>query len=204
MLPTVAHLLERFSATHCIAIDIPIGLPDAGSRTCDVQVRKLIRPRGSSVFPAPVRGILRVRSFAEANQKSREISGKGFTKQAFAILPKLAEVDAALRGDPALRDIVFEVHPEFCFRVWGDAPMLHPKRSDEGARDRAALIESVWPGAIERCARDLAKVGGWRDDDLIDAFAALWTAQRIVQGTAIQVPEAPERDSAGLPMRMMA
>ena len=82
--------------------------------------------------------------------------------------------------------------------------MLHPKRSDEGARGRAALIERVWPGAIERCSRDLAKVGGWQDDDLIDAFAALWTAQRIVQGTAIQVPEIPEVDSAGLPMRMMA
>ena len=204
VVPDFARLLERFASAKSIAIDIPIGLPDAGSRTCDVQARKLIKPRGSSVFPAPVRGILRVRSYAEANQKSREISGKGFTKQAFAILPKISEVDAALRGDPALSDVVFEVHPEFCFRVWGDAPMQHPKKSVEGARDRAALIESVWPGAVERCSRDLANAGGWQEDDLIDAFAALWTAQRIVRGTAVQVPETPEFDSAGIPMRILA
>jgi predicted RNase H-like nuclease len=32
-----------------VAIDIPIGLPDEGSRRCDLEARKLIGPRRSSV-----------------------------------------------------------------------------------------------------------------------------------------------------------
>jgi predicted RNase H-like nuclease len=204
VVPDFASLLERFSAANCIAVDIPIGLPDTGARACDVEARERIRPRSSSVFPAPIRGILRARSYEEANQKSREISGKGFTKQAFAILPKIAEVDAALRGDAELRNIVFEVHPELCFRTWAGKPVMHPKKSHEGAQLRAALIEQVWPGAIDRCSHDLAKVGGWQNDDLIDAFAALWTARRILAGTAIHVPAVPEVDAVGLQMRMMA
>ena len=204
VVPDITRLVALFPATQCIAIDIPIGLPDTGSRACDVGVRGLIKPRGSSVFPAPIRGILSAHSYEKANAKSREISGKGLTKQAFAILPKIAEVDTVMRSDPKLRNIVFEVHPEFCFRLWADAPMLHPKRSSEGARHRASLIERVWPGAIERCSQYLASVGGWQRDDLIDAFAALWTAQRIVRGTAFQVPATPEFDSAGLPMRILA
>jgi predicted RNase H-like nuclease len=38
-----------------IVIDIPIGLLQSGSRTCDQEARKVLGfPRRSSVFPAPV------------------------------------------------------------------------------------------------------------------------------------------------------
>ena len=43
-----------------IAIDIPIGLTDAGQRECDTQARKLLKkPRSNSVFPAPIRPALK-------------------------------------------------------------------------------------------------------------------------------------------------
>lgn len=203
--PNFAHLLELFSSAVCIAIDIPIGLPDQGPRACDVEARALIKPRSSSVFPVPIRGVLRARSYAEAAEEHRALdNGRSLSKQAFAILPQIVEVDAALRGDPELRAIVYEVHPELCFRVWAGKPMLYPKRTKKGESDRTRLIEAVWPGALARCAGALAKVGGWQDDDLIDAFAALWTARRIVAGTALSVPSIPEMDSSGLPMRMLA
>jgi predicted RNase H-like nuclease len=39
-----------------VVIDILIGLPDRGSRACDVEARALLgKPRSSSVFPAPIR-----------------------------------------------------------------------------------------------------------------------------------------------------
>ena len=41
-----------------VAVDIPIGLPDAGPRRCDQLARARLGPRGSSVFPAPVRAAL--------------------------------------------------------------------------------------------------------------------------------------------------
>jgi predicted RNase H-like nuclease len=41
-----------------IGVDIPIGLPGKGSRACDLEARRRLgRPRGSSVFPAPVPGV---------------------------------------------------------------------------------------------------------------------------------------------------
>ena len=38
-----------------LAIDIPIGIPEAGARPADREARALLGPRRNSVFPAPVR-----------------------------------------------------------------------------------------------------------------------------------------------------
>lgn len=53
-------------------------------------------------------------------------------------------------------------------------------------------------------ARLGVKKDRWETDDLLDAFAALWTALRIVDGTALEIPTVPERDELGIPMRMFA
>src|SRR5437870_3658001 len=47
-----------------VGIDIPIGLPDAGPRACDVEARRRLGPRRSSVFPAPRRALLPCRDWA--------------------------------------------------------------------------------------------------------------------------------------------
>jgi len=39
-------------------------------------------------------------------------------------------------------------------------------------------------------------------DDIADAFAALWSAERLLAGTAQRLPEAPVHDSYGLPMHI--
>ena len=76
-----------------VAIDIPIGLPDEGSRRCDLEARKLIGPRRSSVFPAPFRSVLGALTYEDAAARCRAVSGKSLSLQAFGILPKIAEVD---------------------------------------------------------------------------------------------------------------
>src|SRR5215469_13251124 len=70
----VASLSEIFKSApdfDLIAIDIPIGLLDTyrlGGRICDCEARRALgSPRGSSVFPAPVRGVLVARSPEEAS-----------------------------------------------------------------------------------------------------------------------------------------
>jgi predicted RNase H-like nuclease len=55
--PTIGELIEHF-AQDTIAIDIPIGLTDAGSREIDVMTRGLLGASRSSVFPAPIRPVL--------------------------------------------------------------------------------------------------------------------------------------------------
>ena len=185
-------------------IDIPIGLPDSEARRCDLEARRLLGPRASSVFPAPVRATLAHAEYSSACDASAAACGKRLSKQAFAILPKIAEVDAALRADPEQAARVFEVHPEVCFAVWnGRQPMRYPKASGFGFAERLALVEATFPGAAERARGQFARTEV-SDDDILDALAALWTARRIERNVAIRVPESEVRDRAGLPMVMWA
>jgi predicted RNase H-like nuclease len=110
-------VLERVAAgaLDAVAVDIPIGLPAAGSRRCDTEARRLIGPRRSSVFPAPARGLLGARSWAEA---------AGISRQTYGILAKVAEVDAAV--SPAAQDRVVEAHPEVSFTHLAGRPLHHP------------------------------------------------------------------------------
>ena len=41
-------------------------------------------------------------------------------------------------------------------------------------------------------------------DDLMDAFAALWTAERVIGGNALVVPANPPVDEFGLRMEILA
>lgn len=187
------------------AIDIPIGLPRGGARACDLEARKLIGPRASSVFPAPVRAALASSSYEEACVLSHGACGRKMSKQAFAILPKIRDVDAVLRRRPALLESVFEVHPEVSFCVMnGHMPMEHPKRSGFGFAGRLRLLEGHFPGAADRIRGAVARREAG-DDDILDALAVLWTACRIFRGAAMRLPGArEERDEHDLPMQMLA
>ena len=198
-----AALLAAMPKVEIIAIDIPIGLPEQGKRDCDVAARfHLGRPRASSVFSTPVLGILHEEKYSVANLKHRDIDGRGLSRQAFAILPKIREVNVRLQPNPALQQRVREVHPEVCFAFWNwGVPMPHRKASPEGRDERERLIDAEWPGqrlAILDCLQ-----GSFEYDDLNDAFAALWTARRVAQGTARVLGSQPI-DKYGLRMEMWA
>jgi predicted RNase H-like nuclease len=187
-----------------IAIDIPIGLTECGARDCDVRARKHLGPkRGTSVFPAPIRPALHASSYKEAKATSRAVQNKGISKQAWAIYRKVRQIDDALRGSSDLRARVFEVHPEVTFSAWSGAPIIPPKRTAAGHAIRRVLIEdSFGPLAFESARASVARREA-ANDDIADAFAALWTARRIVTGNARSLPDTPPFDSSGLPMRMM-
>lgn len=119
----VRALADIFDGTQfdIVAVDVPIGLLDAyeiGGRVCDREARKLLgRPRGSSVFAAPVRAVLQANSWDEGCKLSRASSccGKAISKQTYAIVDKIREVDKLMQARPDLRRVVREVHPEVCF-----------------------------------------------------------------------------------------
>jgi predicted RNase H-like nuclease len=205
-----AHVFHTFSDlttaldAAVIAIDIPIGLTDRGPRQCDLDARRHLGPkRGTSVFPAPVRSALSAWTYAEANAASIAAQKKGIPKQAWAIYPKIRQVDEALHADPALRDRVFEVHPELTFSTWSGAPIIPPKRRREGHAIRRNLIDNHFGPLAFESARNQVQPRHASNDDIADAFAALWTAQRIVKGNSKTMPVDPPLDSAGLPMRMV-
>jgi predicted RNase H-like nuclease len=196
-------LLHDLSRGSLIAVDVPIGLADRGARPCDVDARRCLGSgRGSSVFPAPLRCVLSASSYEEACRRCAAVDGKRMSRQAFGLVVKVREVDALMSEAPALQSRVRECHPEVSFRAWAARPLRHGKKTRSGQAERAALIDAEWPGERGRLATLLGR-GGFRLDDLHDAFAALWTARRIRDGVARTLPSCPQRDGRGLAMEIV-
>lgn len=188
-----------------VAVDIPIGLPARGARTCDVEARGFLGvPRGSSVFPAPVRACLASGSYETVAARHRRADGRGLSKQAFHLLPKIRQLDEYLLEHPRDLARIHEVHPEVSFATWNEGRALqHGKAEAAGLVEREQLIDAIWIGERERLWA-LVRGSGCRRDDLNDAFAALWTAVRIARGTARRLPQALETDERGLRMEIVA
>lgn len=186
-----------------VAIDIPIGLTDSGARECDVQARRMLKPRGSCVFPAPIRSALQAPDRGSAHAISVSVQGKGVPAQAFGIYPKVREVDELLQARAELRDVFFEVHPELSFWAWNEGQVvLHPKKSALGFMHRLGLVQEVFGEKAFDSPRAMFTRKRVSDDDILDAYAALWTATRIREGRANQCPGEIVLDSKGLPMVM--
>jgi predicted RNase H-like nuclease len=183
-----------------LVIDIPIGLPERGSRSCDTLARRVLRPRGSSVFPAPIRPTLNASTHEEACRISESIEGKRCSLQAFGIYSMIAMVDR--RMSPEVQQRVRVGHPELSFaHMNGGAGLAYAKGKHEGQQRRIDLLEPHFPelrGHIAGLRQRRATI------DLLDAFAMLWTARRVMKGEALTIPEHPEYDSRGLWMEMVA
>lgn len=196
--------LASESGADLIALDVPIGLPDRGARDCDTVARRLLgRPRGSSVFPAPIRPVLEATCHADACAIRETVEGRRMSIQAWAILPKIVEVDHAMRASAILRARVREVHPEVCFLHLSGRPMAYAKKSRLGREERLNLLRPEFGLAVEVALADRRRLG-CAPDDIIDAFVGLWTARRVWAGQAMTLPSHPPRDRYGLPMEMVA
>jgi predicted RNase H-like nuclease len=186
-----------------VAIDIPIGLPDSGSRTCDRIARKMLARRGCCVFPAPIRAVLPCGSQADASAVRRRLEGKGMSAQSWGIVPKIQELDLLLTANPSLQERVREVHPEICFMMWNrGVPILERKKSPAGKAARGALVAARFGDHAFDHVRSRHPRADVSDDDINDAFAALWTAERMANGEAVAIPEQTQRDVAGLRMKI--
>ena len=164
-----------------IAVDMPIGLPASGRRSCDSEARRLLGPRRSSVFPVPTRDALAATAFADV---------RGLSIQGWHLVPKIREVDACWESR------VVEASPELSLAVVSGAPMAHNKRTPEGRAERLAVLEDAFPGVVTRAP-------GAAVHDVLDAHACLLTARRIATGTAIELGDGT-LDVLGRPMRVYA
>jgi predicted RNase H-like nuclease len=200
-----ADLFDRTVSCDVVAIDIPIGVPSAGARLCDEQARRLLRaPRAGSVFPCPVRPALHARSYGEAATVSVAAHGRSLSKQAFAILGRIRDIDDELRARPEWSSRLREVHPELCFYFWnGERSMRHSKRTKAGAAERHRLVLSYF-GPVFDAIRQQVPARWAADDDMLDALAALWSAERVAANVAVRVPTSVQRDALGLSMEMVA
>jgi predicted RNase H-like nuclease len=176
-----------------VGVDMPIGLSDDGARACDVAARKLLGRAGSSVFPAPLRPLLRAADYADACEVSRAVWGRAPSRQAWNLLPAIRDLDDALGEPPDPR--VFEVHPELSFRALSDG-VRDPKVSARGLVQRLAALRQVMDvdDALAAAPPRVPAV------DALDACAAAWSARRILVGTAAGVGDGI--DARGRAMRI--
>ncbi len=198
VVPDFATLLALTSTCDAVAVDIPIGLRNGAPRSADLLARRMLAPhKTSSVFPAPPRAVLDATSYAEACRLSRADSGKSITRQAYNIFDKVRDADRAMT--PALQQRVVESHPEIAFRALnGGQPVVSKKRSAVGREERAQLLH-----LLDTDPRELTVPRQAARDDLYDACALTYTAQRLAAGEAIHLPAEPEYDAHGLRMEIV-
>jgi len=160
-----------------VAVDVPIGIPDAGERAADRSARRFVGPRAASVFATPIRPVLEAQTYAEARGVASELTGKSISAQAYGLRDRILELDEYAHDD----ERVIEVHPEVSFRELAHRPLLSKHRTD-GLAERRALLEQAGievPASVPRIA----------EPDLLDAIVAAWSARRYALGEAVALPE---------------
>jgi predicted RNase H-like nuclease len=179
-------------------VDIPIGLPTRGERSADIAARRALGARRSSLFSTPVRQALAAPTHAAATALARDLTGKGISRQAYALGPKILEAEAWI---PTVAAPVWEVHPELSFTALLGHPARAPKKTWSGLHERLAALRAA---GIE--LGDLPEVGHRAAvDDVVDAAVAAWSARRVLQGRAVPYPDPPSIDAAsGRPVAIWA
>ena len=187
-----ARLVSHYSDTSLILVDIPIGLPeDPTSRTCDIEARKHLGRRASSVFPTPTRQAVEkaaellagesklpreqwMKCYRSASDVNKKASRRRLTLQAFSIAPKIAEVDAFMKDrDLKTTPTIREVHPEVCFWALNNRqPMANSKKTKDGIKQRLDVLKrhESRTGEIvhEACSKFRRKIVA--RDDILDAL----------------------------------
>lgn len=184
-LAEIVHSLDRMAV---IGVDIPIGLPSTPPRRADVEAKRLLGARASTVYFTPPRAVLEAATYTDARRVSRELFGRGVSAQSYALRSRILEVDE-LAHDPRFH----EIHPELAFSTMGDATPAPPKKTWAGHVTRRRLLEGhgiVLPD-------DLGQAGSVPPDDILDAAAVAWSAARVAAGEARCLPaEDPPLDPA--------
>jgi predicted RNase H-like nuclease len=173
-----------------VGIDMPLGLLSGGWREADRTARRLLGPRRSSVFAIPPREVWTQASYQAANLRCRELTGQGFSAQAWGLRAKLLEADKYRDG---CRHPLYEVHPELAFGAMAGAPLADSKHTAAG---RAARLGVLAGAGIEIPEPVPAAILG----DVLDAAAVAWSAWRIAAGQAVIIPSEPQLDDRGRPI----
>ena len=200
-------LIEKAEDKDRIFVDIPIGLSDGkDERFCDKEARRILgKPGASSVFRTPARATLAGKNYEEAKEINIEHTGKSLSKQSFAIMPKIKEVDSLLRSNRKARAMIREVHPEICFwALAGGKPMKFSKKKQEGREEQISVLNRILPSCGDEFERILKNYlrKELEKDDILDAMAAALTALAGFNETRT-IPESRRRDSCNLPMEMV-
>jgi predicted RNase H-like nuclease len=187
-----------------LLVDVPVGLVESGApeRPPERLARSVLGPQADTVFAAPVREATRKRRFPAATRVNERKTGRELSRRAFDASEPIAAVDELVRELPEARDAVAEAHPEVCFRAFAGEPLEEPTETAAGYAERMRVLAEYDPDApptvqtvAESTAGHVVSV-----HDVLDAVVLGYTA-RPGRDELRSLPERPETDAAGLPMR---
>jgi predicted RNase H-like nuclease len=157
------------------------------------------------VFPVPARAALPARDYHKAAALNRQSLGRGLSKQAWNIMPKIKAMDDMLQVRPELRSVIKESHPEVCFWSLNNRQaMTSNKKQPRGREERLAVLARHLPQApqIVDSAADTYRRRDVAWDDILDALVLALSAGHGA-GRLRSLPTRVPFDSRGLPMQIV-
>lgn len=194
----ISDLAKAVPDVEQVAIDMPINLAHHGLRTPDIAAKRLLGRRSSTIFMVPPRRVVEAPNYEEAQRRSREIIGRGVSRQSFGLSAKILEVDHWLEQAPCP---VVESHPEVSFATLLGSPIWSSKKTWSGMSIRRQALMNIGI-VLDDVPSDVGQLSSV--DDMLDAGILAWTAQRVKDGEAISLPAQPQLNEQGLPMAIYA
>ena len=188
--PTIEEAVADVPDVAAIGVDMPIGLPDPGSRRpADEQARKYVGPRWPSVFMTPCMSLLEAPSLADANRLAVAEGWSGISAQAYSLGRLILQVQPVADRDAR----VFEVHPEVSFvRANSDLTLKWSKHTWSGIALRRRILHDH--GIV--IGDDIGEAGAAGVTDVLDAAIGAWSAGRIASGHGQSFPDGADRIGA--------
>ena len=205
LLESIKELPKIAAWESVICIDIPIGLreKDTRERLCDTEARKLLKKKGSSIFPALSRLSLDAGDYQTASELNFKFTGRKLSKQSFALSKKIKEVDDFIQTSEKKYHIL-ECHPELCFLALNDfEPLQYSKKEKNGRAEREKILSNHLTSArsvIDKVSqRFLRKQVAF--DDILDALVTAVAA--TFEERLLAVPRLPETDEKNIEMKIV-
>ena len=165
-----------------VVVDIPVILNKKKYlRQCDILAKKYLGGKfQSSIFIPPLKRVLKCNTYQEANMLSKELAGKGLSKQSWHLKSKISEVQAICK----IYSSIYEGHPECSFKMLKNETLNAKKKTVLGVFERLSLLKKAGldPLSIKLKLENNSEI---KIDDVLDSMVLFITALRIFQGNHI-------------------
>ena len=201
---SIEHIIEKHSDFKEFLIDIPIGLPEyEKDHRPDTLARKMLSPRGATVFNVPARQAVYAEDGASQKRENKRILGKSLSNQSLGIISKIREVDEFLDKHQEYKNRLFESHPELCFARLNGMVLLSKKKEKEGIEEREAVLAKCLREERVKELRYKAKEFNCHVDDVLDAVCLSIAAKMKAAGKYEIIPKKPDTDARGIWMQIV-
>lgn len=144
--------------------------------------------------------------YKKASETNNRIMSKKLSKQSFAIIPKIREIDKFLQTHNEWKNRIAESHPEYCFSLLnGNVPVYENKQTPEGGKRRLEILCRYYPHShevVELFKRTYPTLSR-KTDDVLDALVLALIGAIGLDAGFTSIPEFPMHDPKGIKMQIV-